>query len=389
MINFLLPWAGDLLPRRVDKVVITPQEVSQVRDTLEGEGVLPAQLGPPIRWWARGVLLVLALCLPAACLAALLARVFTLRSAVRVRDAWNRYFLSLLIVSGLVTSGLLVVLAFVPAQDFGLVPATTGLVTLDRREAFPKVPAEKELSPRELASLLEGMVFVVSPGQPAVSGPKGFHGLSYGAGVLVAAGRGGYVIATARHVIDGEKWKTTSKFQKRVTVRSAEGDVATGTVLACHSDLDLALLWVKRGTNTTDFLQAIKRSEDVAVGEPVFAFGHPAGLLFSFTSGLVSGKREGRQIQITAPISPGSSGGPLYDSRGRLLGVVSWSFDKSREPNAENLNFAVPVEDLLKPDQWRLAHETDRSVLEFLAKGGRASAKKAGGDAVPAKGQTN
>jgi S1-C subfamily serine protease len=283
----------------------------------------------------------------------------------------------------------MVVMAFVTAQDFGLAPATTGLVTLDRRDAFPKVPSEKDLSPRELAGLLDGMVFVVSPGPPAVSRPKGFPGPSYGAGVLVAAGYGGYVIATARHVIDGEKWKTTSKLQKQVTVRSAEGDVATGTVLGRHNDLDLALLWVRRGTNGVDFWQPVKRSEEVAVGEPVFAFGHPAGLLFSFTSGLVSGKREGRQIQISAPISPGSSGGPLYDSRGRLLGVVSWSFDKSREPNAENLNFAVPVEDLLKPDQWRLAHEADRGVLEFLGKGNRSAAKKAVGDAVPAKGQTN
>ena len=373
----------------MDKVVITSQEVSRIRDALEGEGVLPAQLGPPIRWWTMAALLVLAFCLPAACLGALLARVLTLRSTVRVRDAWNRYFLSLLIVSGLLTSGVLVVRAFLPAQDFGLAPATTGLVSLDRREAFPKVPAEKDLSPRELAGLLEGMVFVVSPGPPAVSRPRGFPGLSYGAGVLVAAGRGGYVIATARHVIDGEKWKTASKLQKQVTVRSAEGDVATGTVLGRHNDLDLALLWVRRGTNGVDFWQPVKRSEEVAVGEPVFAFGHPAGLLFSFTSGLVSGKREGRQIQISAPISPGSSGGPLYDSRGRLLGVVSWSFDKSREPNAENLNFAVPVEDLVKPDQWRLAHEADRAVLEFLGKGNRGAAKKAVGDTVPAKGQTN
>lgn len=242
----------------------------------------------------------------------------------------------------------------------------TGLVNLDKREAFPKLPSDKELSPQELASAMENMVFVVSPGQPSFGGFAGLDSLSYGAGVLVAAEPSGYLIATARHVIDGEKWKTSKPIEWRATVRSAEGDIAIGEVVARHNDLDLALLWVKRGTNRVNFRQAIQRCDDIAVGEPVFAFGHPAGLLFSFTSGLVSGKREGRQIQISAPISPGSSGGPLYDNRGRLLGVVSWSFDKSREPNAENLNFAVPAEDLSNPNQWQLAREADRPVLDFM-----------------------
>lgn len=360
----------------MDKVIITSQEVSRVGDSFEGEGVLPAQLEPAIKRWVKGALLFLVVCLPAACLGALLSRFLTRRSTVRVRGAWNAYFLSLLTASGLLTSGAVVVLAFIPVQDLGLSSGTMGLSSLDSRESFPKLPSEKGLSPQELASALEDMVFVVSPGQPAVVRAKGFWTVSYGAGVLVAAEPGGYLIATARHVIDGKKWKTTTAFEKHATVRSVEGDIASGSVVAHHKDLDLVLLWVRRGTNGVEFRQAIKRFEDVAVGEPVFAFGHPAGLLFSFTSGLVSGKREGRQIQISAPISPGSSGGPLYDNRGRLLGVVSWSFDKSREPNAENLNFAVPAEDLLNPAQWQLTREADRPLVEFLGRGAKVPAQK-------------
>ncbi|MCX6887740.1 MAG: serine protease, partial [Verrucomicrobia bacterium] len=301
----------------------------------------------------------------------------------------KNHFLSLLIGSGLLTSLILLYVGLFSEQDFRLAPRTTGLVTLEKRHAFPKLPVEKDMSPREVAALLECMTFVVSPGPPAVFRPGASSGGSFGAGVLVAAGCGGYVIATARHVIDGENWKSSTKLQRQVTIRSAEGDVATGAVLGRHKDLDLALLWVKRGTNGVDFCQVVKRSADVVVGEPVFAFGHPGGLLFSFTSGLVSGKRDGRQIQISVPISPGSSGGPLYDSRGRLLGIVSWSFDKSREPNAENLNFAVSMEDFTKPDQWRLTQESDKTVMEFLEKVNRGEPKQVGGDLVPNKGQTN
>jgi len=365
----------------MEKVVITSQEVSRVRDALEGEGVLPAKLGKPIAWWVRGLLLFLVLFLPAACAGAILARVLTRGSTARVRDAWHCFFLSILIASGLLTSAGLVFVALMPSQGLGLSPATTGLVSLDRRTAFPKVPAEKELTPRELASLLEGMVFVVSPGQASATWPKDLRAMSYGAGVLIAAEPGGYLIASARHVIDGDKWKSAKVADGRVTVRSSEGDVAAGNVVARHNDLDLALLWVKRGTNGTEFRQAIQKSEEVPVGEQVFAFGHPAGLLFSFTSGLVSGKREGRQIQISAPISPGSSGGPLYDSHARLLGIVSWSFDKSREPNAENLNFAVPVEDLLNPGQWQWTRDGDKGVLEFLGRA-KAPAKSADNQGV-------
>jgi S1-C subfamily serine protease len=212
---------------------------------------------------------------------------------------------------------------------------------------------------------------------------------SFGAGVLVAAEPAGYLIATARHVIDGDKWKTAKASEKHAMVRTTEGDIATADVVARHNDLDIALLWVKRSTNKVEFRQPIKRIGDIAVGEPVFAFGHPEGLLFSFTTGLVSSKRDGQQIQISAPTSPGSSGGSLYDSRGRLLGVVSSVFDKNREPNAENLNFAVSVEDLLNLQQWQYVRKTDRSLLEYFSLGGNVSTKKANEDQAPPRHKPN
>lgn len=79
------------------------------------------------------------------------------------------------------------------------------------------------------------------------------------------------------------------------------------------------------------------------MGEAVVAIGSPKGFANTVSEGIVSGTRyidEGPRLQITAPISPGSSGGPLFDSRGRIIGltVEVWAADKS-----QNLNFASPV----------------------------------------------
>jgi hypothetical protein len=73
----------------------------------------------------------------------------------------------------------------------------------------------------------------------------------------------------------------------------------------------------------------------------VFAIGHPKGFANTLSDGLVSGHREidgVSVIQITAPISPGSSGGPLLATDGKVVGVTSFKWK-----GGENLNFAAPA----------------------------------------------
>jgi hypothetical protein len=89
-------------------------------------------------------------------------------------------------------------------------------------------------------------------------------------------------------------------------------------------------------------------------GESVFIFGHPEGLFFTMSSGIVSRKHSDGQLQVSAPVSPGNSGGPIFDTKGRLLGIVSSKVDKQRSPNAENLNFGVRADALLQPEGWNL-----------------------------------
>ncbi len=83
------------------------------------------------------------------------------------------------------------------------------------------------------------------------------------------------------------------------------------------------------------------------VGERVYAIGSPKGLDASLSEGIVSGRREGNEespgLQFTAPVSPGSSGGPLLNATGQVVGVVT-----ALRRGGQNLNFAVPASEVVK-----------------------------------------
>jgi hypothetical protein len=78
------------------------------------------------------------------------------------------------------------------------------------------------------------------------------------------------------------------------------------------------------------------------VGARVYAIGAPQGLELTLSEGIISSVRPvdgGQYLQITAPISPGSSGGGLFDEEGRLIGLPTFYLSEGQQ-----LNFAVPVE---------------------------------------------
>ncbi len=90
----------------------------------------------------------------------------------------------------------------------------------------------------------------------------------------------------------------------------------------------------------------LRRFDSIQVGEPVYAIGNPRMLERTLSDGLLSGKRNirgARYLQTTAAISPGSSGGGLFDARGNLLGITSYTLKDS-----QNLNFAIPAQDFWK-----------------------------------------
>jgi len=157
-------------------------------------------------------------------------------------------------------------------------------------------------------------------------------------GQPLAIGSGFYIgdgtaIATNYHVIQGAG---------SVRVRGSEGLVSTiDTVLAVDPARDLALLESQsRGSG----LRLSPQTPDI--GEAIIAIGNPSGLERTLSKGIVSGIRseDGTDYyQITAPISPGSSGGPIINESGLVIGVATFYIR-----GGQNLNFAMPSKYVLK-----------------------------------------
>lgn len=108
-------------------------------------------------------------------------------------------------------------------------------------------------------------------------------------------------------------------------------------------------------------------SDALEVGQSVFAIGSPQGLELSLSSGILSSLREvdgGRLIQTTAPISPGSSGGGLFDDSGRLIGITTLYFTIGQQ-----LNFAVPVEWVTELSERHATNQTSLDEIELARHG--------------------
>lgn len=151
--------------------------------------------------------------------------------------------------------------------------------------------------------------------------------LALGSGFSVRDG----VIATNMHVIEGAS-------TARIKVIGRSETYAVAGVIGTDATADLALLKVG-GLNAPPL--ELGDSKQAAVGDQVFAVGNPEGLEGTFSEGIISGIRtvdRDSLLQITAPISPGSSGGPVIDSTGKVLGIAVATFKEG-----QNLNFAVPV----------------------------------------------
>ncbi|MEW5738857.1 MAG: S1C family serine protease [Myxococcota bacterium] len=170
------------------------------------------------------------------------------------------------------------------------------------------------------------MVFSRVSGSVVLVRAETAQGLSQGSGVIVGKGQ----VVTNLHVIEGAK---------RVLVSVRGKEVEAKVTLTSKRDRDLALL----AMDTTGGARAtLRKSTDLVVGERVFAIGNPRGYEQTLTEGLVSAlRKEGSAfvVQTSAALSPGSSGGGLFDSRGRLVGITT-----KQRTDGQALNFAHPVE---------------------------------------------
>ncbi len=108
------------------------------------------------------------------------------------------------------------------------------------------------------------------------------------------------------------------------------------TVGKLAPDIDIAFLHLSPRPEDYPFIP-LGDSSTVRPGDDVVCIGNPHGLVWTMTDGSVSARRE-NAIQISAPISPGNSGGPLLNSAGELIGVNSFV-----HATGQNLNFARPA----------------------------------------------
>jgi len=149
----------------------------------------------------------------------------------------------------------------------------------------------------------------------------------------------GYVI-TNKHVISNEQSITVTAF-KREGNRFEKKVYKKVKLIALDGDIDLALLHIEEDLDMEVPQLYLGDSDDLKVGDKVFTIGNPMGLERSTGEGIISKTHrnyDGRlYIQTTAPIAPGNSGGPLFNERGEVIGVVNMGYI-----TLDGLGFAIP-----------------------------------------------
>jgi hypothetical protein len=171
------------------------------------------------------------------------------------------------------------------------------------------------------------------------------HAIKGGTGFFISADG---LVATNYHVIEGAK-------QIQIVCQGLDGadyhieyiSLTDGPGGAVYPAADLAILKV---TAQSHSYLPLGSSADAREGQHVLVIGNPEGLSGTVSDGLIAAFRYrepiwptygGNLIQITAPLSPGSSGSPVLDEDGRVIGVAKMILKEG-----QNLNFAIPVERL-------------------------------------------
>lgn len=175
----------------------------------------------------------------------------------------------------------------------------------------------------------------------------------------------GYVL-TNYHVIS-----TAHQYGYAVSVLTYDGTTYQATIVGVDEDNDIALLKIDAsGVTPVTFGD----SDSMAVGDTVYAVGNPLGELeFTMTSGMISaldrtittsdGTDNGiNMFQIDAAVNAGNSGGPVYNTSGQVIGIVTAKYSSS---GVEGLGFAIPVNDAvaIANDLMKNGTVTDRAQL--------------------------
>ena len=237
------------------------------------------------------------------------------------------------------------VFAFDYRKVFGDDPGTapkagdTPKITRIALSSLPKPPellakrpdrlGTKPLSPEDLFKKVERSVFVVLATQSEAE--LRVRNVMQGSAIAISD----HLLLTNCHVVKDRAIIKLWQDGKRADAKLVAGDEKT----------DRCLLRADQITLTP--ITGVREVSSLAIGEHVFAIGAPINLERTLSEGLISGIRPGAGrtlVQTSAPISPGSSGGGLFDDRGNLVGITTLGSRNS----AQNLNFAIAAAEYWK-----------------------------------------
>jgi S1-C subfamily serine protease len=192
----------------------------------------------------------------------------------------------------------------------------------------PEMPSgtlAETAAPDALFGSVEKSVYVLLSA-PSVQNLRARSGVKQGSAVAVSA----KVALTNCHVLQGNKVHFLVKGKTLFAATVSYGDERS----------DRCAVEVPSGGLAP--VQGIRRFSSLAVGERVYTVGSPSGLENTLGEGILSGlrKRAGVDlVQTSAPISPGSSGGGLFDRSGNLIGITTFLLR-----DTQNLNFAIAAD---------------------------------------------
>lgn len=190
------------------------------------------------------------------------------------------------------------------------------------------------------------------PGVVLIVCEDGKGNVSQGSGFFISPG----LVLTNAHVVKG---MSRGVIITTATNTTKSKTFLVNTILYFNSqETDLALLGSNEGIKEPTTVLPLAKSNDISIGETVYVLGNPEGLIGSISQGIVSSgiRRIGKMnlLQITAPISSGSSGGAVMNSRGEVIGMATSSL-----VSGQNLNFAVPATQI---GQFLTLYVNDKSV---------------------------
>ncbi len=207
--------------------------------------------------------------------------------------------------------------------------------------AQAQTPRHRVLTAREIARRVFPSVVML------VARDENGRPVSQGSGFFVR----GDAIATNRHVIE-----SAAQIHVKVVGRNVSFEIKS--IESTDKENDLALLKIEPPKAQSLLLGDSRR---VAVGDTVYVVGSPEGLEGTFSQGIISGLRriEGQDLlQITAPISHGSSGGPVLNTRGEVIGIAVGII-----ADGQNLNFAIPVSHLSSLMKAKAGHPDEGNLV--------------------------